>query len=61
MWYIWAEVRLPPLYGGWPEYSAVIPFLFGFAPLGGFRWHELLKRAAPQPREGFPEIEVIPN
>lgn len=33
----------------------------GFAPLSGFRWHELLKRAAPQPKTGYPEIEVIPN
>jgi len=33
----------------------------GFAPLGGFRWHELLKRAAPSPKPGYPEIEVIPN
>ncbi|MFY9716386.1 MAG: IS6 family transposase [Thermoplasmata archaeon] len=33
----------------------------GFAPLGGFRWHELLKRAAPRPKAGYPEIEVIPN
>jgi transposase-like protein len=33
----------------------------GFARLSGFRWHELLKRAAPQPKEGYPEIEVIPN
>lgn len=33
----------------------------GFAPLPGFRWHELLKRAAPQPKTGYPEIEVIPN
>jgi putative transposase len=33
----------------------------GFAPLGGFRWHELLKRAAQQPKTGYPEIEVIPN
>jgi putative transposase len=33
----------------------------GFAPLSGFRWHELLKRAAPSPKTGYPEIEVIPN
>ncbi|MGP8109918.1 MAG: IS6 family transposase [Thermoplasmata archaeon] len=33
----------------------------GFAPLTGFRWHELLKRAAPQPKPGYPELEVIPN
>jgi putative transposase len=33
----------------------------GFAPLSGFRWHELLKRAAPQPKSGYPEIEVVPN
>jgi transposase-like protein len=33
----------------------------GFAPLSGFRWHELLKRAAPQPKSGYPEIEVIAN
>jgi putative transposase len=33
----------------------------GFAPLTGFRWHELLKRAAPSPNPGYPEIEVIPN
>ncbi len=33
----------------------------GFAPLGGFRWAELIKRAAPQPKPGYPEIEVIPN
>jgi hypothetical protein len=33
----------------------------GFAPLGGFRWHELLKRAAPSPKPGYPEIEVVPN
>lgn len=30
-------------------------------PLAGFRWHELLKRAAPSPKTGDPEIEVIPN
>jgi len=33
----------------------------GLAPLGGFRWHELLKRAAPQPKAGYPEIEIVPN
>lgn len=33
----------------------------GFAPLSGFRWHELLKRVAPQPKAGFAKIEVIPN
>jgi putative transposase len=33
----------------------------GFAPLTGFRWAELLKRAAPSPKVGYPEIEVIPN
>lgn len=33
----------------------------GFAPLAGFRWHELLKRAAPRPHAGYPEIELIPN
>jgi putative transposase len=33
----------------------------GFTPLSGFRWHELLKRAAPVPKMGYPEIEVIPN
>jgi putative transposase len=33
----------------------------GFAPLAGFRWYALLKRAAPQPKAGYPEIEVVPN
>jgi transposase-like protein len=33
----------------------------GFPELPGFRWHELLKRCAPQPKAGFPEIEIIPN
>ena len=33
----------------------------GYASLNGFRWHELLKRAAPQPKAGFPAIEVNPN
>jgi putative transposase len=33
----------------------------GFTPLSGFRWHELLKRAAPEPKAGYPEIEVVPN
>jgi hypothetical protein len=33
----------------------------GFAPITGFRWAELLKRAAPAPKTGFPEIEVTPN
>jgi putative transposase len=33
----------------------------GFAPLTGFRWHELLKRAAPRPKTGYPEIEFVPN
>lgn len=33
----------------------------GFAPLTGFRRHELLRRAVPQPKAGYPEIEVIPN
>ncbi len=33
----------------------------GIAPLTGFRWHELLKRAAPQPKSGYAEIELVPN
>lgn len=33
----------------------------GMPGLSGFRWHELLKRAAPQPKAGYPEIEVVPN
>jgi transposase-like protein len=33
----------------------------GFAPLAGFRWHELLKRAAPMPKAGYAEIELVPN
>jgi putative transposase len=33
----------------------------GFPPLTGFRWHELLKRAAPVPKAGYPEIELVVN
>ncbi|MGA7861654.1 MAG: DDE-type integrase/transposase/recombinase [Thermoplasmata archaeon] len=33
----------------------------GFKPLSGFRWHELLKRAAPAPKAGYPEIELVVN
>jgi putative transposase len=33
----------------------------GIPALTGFRWHELLKRAAPIPKAGYPEIELIPN
>jgi transposase-like protein len=33
----------------------------GIPALTGFRWHELLKQAVPQPKVGYPEIEVIPN
>jgi len=33
----------------------------GFTPLSGFRWHELLKRAAPKPANGYVEIELVPN
>lgn len=33
----------------------------GFPELSGFKWHELLKRAAPQPKAGYPEIELIPS
>ncbi len=33
----------------------------GFPDLPGFKWHELLKRSAPQPKTGYPEIEIIPN
>ncbi len=33
----------------------------GFPELPGFKWHELLKRAAPQPKPGYSEIEIIPN
>jgi hypothetical protein len=33
----------------------------GFPPLSGFRWYELLKRAAPSPEPGYPEIEIVPN
>lgn len=33
----------------------------GFPTLPGFRWHELFKRAAPQPKPGCPEIELVTN
>jgi hypothetical protein len=33
----------------------------GIPALTGFRWHELLKRAAPQPKVGYPEVELVPN
>ena len=33
----------------------------GFPELPGFKWYELLKRAAPQPKAGYPELEIIPN
>jgi len=33
----------------------------GIAPIRGFRWHELLKRAACQPKSGSPELELISN
>lgn len=33
----------------------------GFPVLSGFKWHELLKRSAPQPKARYPEIELIPN
>jgi len=33
----------------------------GIPALTGFRWHELLKQAAPQPKVGYPEVELVPN
>jgi len=33
----------------------------GMTWLSGLRWHQLLKRAAPRPKAGYPKIEVVPN